>query len=130
MKATTIVVQTLIRLVWLTLIILGALFWSGNALGLVTTHMDLGVIFVILLWIVAILAFVARAGIALPIVAIIWGFIVAAFGMMMMHLVAGGNSWPAGVVHLLIGIVGIGFAEMLGGRIKRKVGDAATSAVR
>jgi hypothetical protein len=124
MKATTIVVQTLIRLVWLTLIVLGALFWSGNALTLVTTHMDLGVIFVILLWIMAILAFFARAGIALPIVAIIWGFIVAIYGMMMMHLVASGSSWPAGVVHLLIGIVGIGFAEMLGARIKRKVGGA------
>jgi hypothetical protein len=127
MKTTTIVVQTLIRLVWLALIVLGALFWSGNALTLVTTHMDLGVIFVILLWIMAILAFFARAGIALPIVAIIWGFILAIYGMMMMHLVAGGNSWPAGVVHLLIGIVGIGFAEMLGARIKRKVGGAATA---
>ncbi|HEX7359415.1 MAG TPA: hypothetical protein VF283_02885 [Bryobacteraceae bacterium] len=120
MKVTTIVVQTIIRLVWLALIVLGALFWSGNALTLVTIHMDLGVIFVILLWIIAILALFARAGIALPIVAIIWGFIVAIYGMMMMHLVAGGNSWPAGVVHLLIGIVGIGFAEMLGARIKRK----------
>lgn len=125
MKATTIVVQTIIRLVWLALIVLGALFWSGNALGLVTVHMDLGVIFVILLWIIAILALFARAGIALPIVAIIWGFIVAIYGMMMMHLVAGGNSWPAGVVHLLIGIVGIGFAERLGASIKRKTRGAA-----
>ncbi|MGH9772388.1 MAG: hypothetical protein ACRD4Q_11930 [Candidatus Acidiferrales bacterium] len=125
MKATTIVVQTITRLVWLALIVLGALFWSGSALTLVTIHMDLGVIFVILLWIIAIFALFARAGIALPIVAIIWGFIVAIYGMMMMHLVAGGNSWPAGVVHLLIGIVGIGFAERLGASIRRKVRAAA-----
>lgn len=119
MKATTIVVQILIRLVWLVLIVLGGLFWSGSALGLISVHMDLGVIFVILLWLMAALAIYARAGLALGIVAIVWGFIVGGYGMSMTHLVTGGNAF--GIAHLIIGIIGIGFAEMLGARIKRRL---------
>lgn len=121
MKATTIVVQMLIRLVWLALIVLGALFWSGSALGLIRIHMDLGVIFVLLLWLIAALALYARAGLGLSIATIVWGFIVAGYGMSMPELLANGNSWPIGVGHLLIGIVGIGFAERLGASIKRKL---------
>lgn len=119
MKATTIVVQILIRLVWLTLIVLGGLFWSGNALGLVTIHMDLGIVFVLLLWLMAALGIYARAGLALGIVAIVWGFIVGGFGMSMTHLVTGGNAF--GIAHLIIGIIGMVFAEMLGARIKRRL---------
>lgn len=125
MKATTVVVQMLIRLVWLTLIVLGALFWSGNALGLIDIHMDLGVIFVLLLWFLASLALYARAGLGLGIAAIVWGFIVAGYGMSMPELLAHGNSWPIGVGHLLIGIIGIGFAERIGANIKRKLRSGA-----
>lgn len=121
MKATTIVAQMLIRLVWLALIVLGALFWSGSALGLIRIHMDLGVIFVLLLWFLAALALYARAGFGLSIAAIVWGFIVGGYGMSMPELLANGNSWPIGVGHLLAGIIGIGFAERLGANIKRKL---------
>ncbi|MGH9581574.1 MAG: hypothetical protein ACRD4O_01395 [Bryobacteraceae bacterium] len=129
MKATTIVVQTLIRLVWLTLIVLGSLFWSGSALALVGIHMDLGVIFVLLLWVIAALALYARAGLGLGVIAIVWGLVVAGYGMAMPQMLAGGNAWPIGVGHLLIGIIGIGFAEMLGARIKRRIRGAVPAAL-
>lgn len=121
MKPTAIVVQMLIRLVWLTLLVLGVLFWSGKELTLIRTHMQLGVVFVLLLWVISSLALFARVGLALPVIAIVWGLIVAGYGMAMPQMLAGGNSWPIGVGHLLIGIIAIGFAEMLGARIKRKV---------
>jgi hypothetical protein len=128
MKATTVVVQMLIRLVWLTLLVMGALFWSGNQLTLIRIHMNLGVIFVLLLWVISALALFARVGLGLPVIAILWGLIVAGYGMAMPQMLAGGNSWPIGVGHLLIGILAIGFAEMLGARIKRKVRVGVVSA--
>jgi hypothetical protein len=129
MRATTVVVQMLIRLVWLTLLVLGGLFWSGKELTLIRIHMDLGVIFVLLLWVISALALFARVGLALPVIAILWGLIVAGYGMAMPQMLAGGNSWPVGVGHLLIGIIAIGFAEMLGARIKRRVRAGIPSAV-
>src|SRR5579875_500213 len=110
MKGTILAVQMLIRLAWRVLIVLGLLFWTGHALNLILVHMDTGVVFVLLLWILA----------ALAILTVIWGLLVAAFGMAMPRLLAGGNPWPIGVAHLLIGIVAIGLAEMLSARMKRK----------
>jgi hypothetical protein len=120
MKGTILAVQMLIRLAWLVLIVLGLLFWTGHALNLILVHMDTGVVFVLLLWILAALAIFTRAALGLAILTVIWGLLVAAFGMAMPRLMAGGNPWPIGVAHLLIGIVAIGLAEMLSARMKRK----------
>ena len=58
MKTATTVAQMLVRAAGLVLIVLGLLFWTGNALTLIPIHMLVGVALVILLWVLA--------GIALP----------------------------------------------------------------
>jgi hypothetical protein len=126
MRTATMVIGMLIRLLGLVMIVLGLLFWSGNALNFIGLHMLLGMVLVLLLWVQAILA--ARSGVSLGLVAlgIVWGIIVVALGMTQSRLLPGDAHWVIKLLHLLVGIGAIGIAERLAGSIKR----AATPAPR
>jgi hypothetical protein len=108
-----------IRLIGVIMIVLGLLFWTGNALNLIGLHMLLGITLVLLLWALAIMA--ARSGIGLGFVAlgIVWGLIVVALGMTQNRLLPGDLHWVIKVLHLLVGIAALGLAERLAGSIKR-----------
>jgi hypothetical protein len=128
MKTATIVVQNLVRLIGLTLIVLGILFWTGADYteSLVRIHMQLGVALVILLWILAGIAMRAHVGFGLVIGSVIWGFLVAAFGMSLRRLLGSSpNPEVYRVLHLIVGLCAIGLAEMLGARIKRSLAPGA-----
>jgi hypothetical protein len=122
MKTAALVCQNLIRLLGLALIVLGILFWTGTTYteSLVRIHMQLGVALVVLLWILVGIALRARVNAGLAVGALIWGFIVAALGMGLRHLL-GTSSSPElyRVLHLIVGLCAIGLAESLGARIKR-----------
>jgi len=119
MRTATMVIGMLIRLLGLIMIVLGLLFWSGNALNFIGLHMLLGMVLVLLLWAQAILA--ARSGVSLGLVAlgIVWGIIVVALGMTQSRLLPGDFHWVIKLLHLLVGIGAIGIAERLAGSIKR-----------
>ena len=119
MRIATTVIQMLIRLLGLIMIVLGLLFWTGNALNLIGLHMMLGIVLVILLWVLAIMA--ARSGVSLGLVAlgIAWGLIVVALGMTQNRLLPGDAHWVIKVLHLLVGIGALGIAERLAGSINR-----------
>ncbi len=109
------------RICGLLALILGILFWTGEALSLVPLHMALGTILVIALWILA--AKGARAGVSggLVSIAVLWGLLVPVLGALQVHLVPGAGHWIIQVIHLLLGIGAIGFVEGLGGRIRRSI---------
>jgi len=109
----------MIRLLGLIMIVLGVLFWTGNALNFIGLHMLLGIVLVLLLWALAIIA--ARAGVSLGLVAlgVAWGLIVVALGMTQSRLLPGDAHWVIKVLHLLVGIAALGIAERLAGSIKR-----------
>jgi hypothetical protein len=119
MRTATTVIQMLIRLLGLIMIVLGVLFWTGNALNFIGLHMLLGLTLVLLLWALAIMA--ARGGVSLGLVAlaITWGLIVVALGMTQNRLLPGDAHWVIKVLHLLVGIGAIGIAERLAASIKR-----------
>jgi hypothetical protein len=119
MRTATTVIQMLLRVLGLIMIVLGLLFWTGNALNLIGLHMLLGIIVVLLLWALAIMA--ARSGISLGLVALgsAWGLIVVALGMTQSQLLPGDAHWVIKVLHLLVGIIALGIAERLAGSIKR-----------
>ena len=122
MKTAALVCQNLVRLIGLVLIVLGILFWTGADYteSLVRIHMQLGVALVILLWILAGIALRTRVNAGLAAGALIWGLIVAAFGMSLRHLMAASSSPELyRVLHLIVGLCAIGLAEGLGARIKR-----------
>jgi hypothetical protein len=119
MRMATMVISTLIRLLGLIMVVLGLLFWTGNALNLIGLHMLLGMVLVLLLWAQAIVA--ARSGVSVGLVAlaIAWGIIVVALGMTQNRLLPGDAHWVIKVLHLLVGIAAIGIAERLAGSVKR-----------
>lgn len=121
MKSLTIVLQNLGRLLGLTLLILGFLFWSHHSYSLVPLHMGLGVGFVILLWAIAVLGMRAGVSSGLVIFALLWGLLVIGFGMTMGRLLPGSAHEAIRVLHFLIGLGAIGLLESIGARIKRSV---------
>ena len=119
MKTATTIIQVLIRLLGLIMIVLGLLFWTGNALTLIPVHMLLGMTLVLLLWTQAVLAARAGAGASLVALGLVWGLVVVALGMMQNRLLPGEFHWVIKVLHLLVGIAALGLAERLAGSIKR-----------
>ena len=113
MRIATTVIQMLIRLLGLIMIVLGLLFWTGNALNFIGLHMLLGIVLVLLLWAQAILAARSGASLGLVALAIAWGLIVVALGMTQNRLLPGDAHWVIKVLHLLVGISAIGIAERL-----------------
>ena len=124
MRTTVNAIRMLIRLLGLVLIVLGVLFWTGNALTLIPIHMLVGIILVLALWVLAILA--ARAGVGpWPVVlAIVWGLIVPILGVTQTQLLPGSAHWVIQVLHLVVGLGAIGQAEALVGRMgySRRIG--------
>jgi hypothetical protein len=119
MKTVTTVVHMLLRLAGLTAIVLGVLFWTGNALSLIPIHMLVGFVVVLSLWTLAVLA--ARAGVqrGLVALALVWGLIVPILGIMQYQLLVGSAHWVIQVIHLLVGIGAVGQGEGLVARMKQ-----------
>lgn len=109
----TNIAQWAVRLTGVTQVVLGLLFWTDRAFGLVTLHMAIGMVFVTGLWVLAGLA--ARAGLQPVIVAasVAWGVLVPVFGMMQGQLLPGPLHWIVEVLHLLIGVVAMVVAARL-----------------
>ena len=130
MQTATTVIEMLIRVLGLIMIILGLLFWTGNALNLIGLHMLIGIIVVLLLWALAIMA--ARKGVSLGLVAlaIVWGLIVAALGMTQSRLLPGDFHWVIKALHLVVGLAALGIAERLAGSLKRSGVSAAQPTTR
>ena len=125
MKATANILRILVSAIGAIMIVLGILFWTGNALTLVTLHMLLGVTLVLLLWVIAIMAMVARANTVLALVGLVWGLIVPILGVTQFQLLPGSLHWMIQALHLLVGLFAIALANILarqiieGGRVIR-----------
>jgi hypothetical protein len=125
MTSLASVVQVIVRLCGVVQIVLGLLFWFGVALGLVDVHMLIGIVLVLGLWVLAVVAAAQRAGLALPVVAFAVGALTIWLGLVQETLLPGDGHWVVQVLHLLVGLTAIGFAELLAGRIKRSGAPAA-----
>ena len=119
MRVAAIVLQNLVRVCGLVLIVLGILFWTGNAPTLIPVHMLLGLILVISLWALAFLAARAGAPIGQVVVAILWGLLVPALGVTQDMLLTGDAHWVIQVLHLLVGLAAIAQAEGLARRVRQ-----------
>src|SRR5512137_1769566 len=111
MKKAVSTLQFLARFSGGIQIILGVLFWTGNALSLLPVHIFFGSLLVLSLWTLAILA--ARAGVkpGLVALALVWGLVVPILGLTQGQVLVGPSHWVIQVLHLLIGVGAIGQAE-------------------
>lgn len=111
-----------VRLGGLIMIVLGLLFWTGNALGLVQEHMTLGLLVVLALWVLAATAMQKGVGVGLVISAFVLGLVVIGFGMTQESLMSGATRVVVElirIVHLLLGLALISFGEIITGRMRR-----------
>ena len=111
--------QPLVGLIGLVMVVLGLLFWGGDALSLVPLHMLLGLSLVALLWTLAIIGAQAHVPAGLVVLGIVWGFVVPTLGVLQTGLLTGELHWIVRAVHLLVGLVAIGLAEGLAASVRR-----------
>lgn len=117
MKATANVLRILVSAIGAIMIVLGLLFWTGNAGALIPLHMLLGIVLVVLLWVIAVMALVARVNPFLALVGIIWGFIVPILGMTQQQILPTSAHWLIQALHLLVGLTAIALANILARQI-------------
>lgn len=110
------------RLAMLLQVIVGIALWTGHLVSLVDLHRTIGVLFVLALWIIAIIALVQRQSPGLAVFGILWGLAVAGLGFMQQGILIGDLHWIIRVLHLAIGLAAMPIAEKL-------VGGAARPAV-
>jgi hypothetical protein len=120
MSTTTTTAQWIIRVSGLLVLILGLLFWTGDApRGLLPVHMLLGTLMVLGLWLLAATASQLGVPISLTITAAVLGLIVLVLGFTQTSLLPGSSHWLIQVLHLLVGIAAISIGEIIGGRLRR-----------
>jgi hypothetical protein len=136
MRKSLLAAQMLVRIAGAAQIILGLLIWFGIGASLVQLHTAIGGIFVLALWIVAVIALFILPSRGLAFLALIWGALVLWLGMAQTTLMLGSMHWIVRVVHLLVGLAAIGLGERLAAAVNRHRGwggrgdrntDAATS---
>jgi hypothetical protein len=124
MRTATTTAQMLVRACFVVQLVLGGLFWTGNARGLIPLHQVVGFLLVFGVWTLAALA--ARAGVQPGLVALaaVWGLIVPILGLNQDRLLVGEAHWVIEVLHLLVGVGAVGLAEQLATRIKGRLAVA------
>ncbi|MBV9580842.1 MAG: hypothetical protein JO057_19850 [Chloroflexi bacterium] len=127
MQLTFTVAHMLVRVTGVLLLILGLLFWTGDARGLIPVHMLLGVLLVLSLWLLAAVASQLGAPAGMVAGAAVLGLIVAGLGFSQTSLLPGSGHWIIQVLHLLVGMAAIAIAEVIGGRLRRNRLAASTA---
>ena len=125
MRSTVTVIQMGIRVVGVVQLALGLAFWTGNALGLIDLHQLLGILLVLALWTQAALAYRAGVPAGMVAAAVVYGLIVPIVGLTQRELLPGSAHWVIEVIHLLLGIGLLGFAENLATRAKARLAPVA-----
>jgi hypothetical protein len=111
--------QMLVRICGVLLLILGLLIWTEGATNLILIHMLLGLVLVISMWVLAGVS--TRAGVPVGLAAgvAVAGLVVLVLGMTQTSLLPGTSHWVIQVLHLLVGMLAVGSAEAIGGRLRR-----------
>lgn len=120
-----------VRLGGLVMIVLGLLFWSGNAISLKNEHEMLGIIVVLALWTLTFVALRRGVNTGLVVGGLVLGVVVIAFGMGQLSLMNGATRAVAEtikVIHLLLGLGLISLGEVFMARIRRLDRGAKPSA--
>ena len=125
MRSTVTALQMGIRVLGVVQLVLGVLFWTGNALGLVDLHQLIGILLVLGLWTLAALAH--RAGVPAGLVtgAAVWGLVVPIVGLTQREIFPGSAHWVIQVVHLLLGLGLLAMAENLATGAKARLATVA-----
>jgi hypothetical protein len=118
MSKTVAVLQMLARLLGVVQILIGLAIWFGWAKSAVAFHSVAGSLFVLVVWIIAIIALFALPRRTLPLITLLVGGVVLWFGMAQTTLLVGSAHWAVRLAHLLIGLATMGLSESLSKAVK------------
>jgi hypothetical protein len=119
MKTIATALRWVARLDGLAALIFGVLLWTGAA-GNLKIHIMLGFVLTLTLLLTGLLGFFARLKPVLPILAILWAISLPYIGFAQLKLFPGSSHIAIQVVHLVIGVCGIGLVEAVGAQIARR----------
>jgi hypothetical protein len=119
MTTSILVVRSAMRFLMLAQLVLGILFWTGHAMGLVQLHMAVGGLFVVGLWLLAFLTGIAGAPRLQVLLVVVLGALIALVGYTQVQLLPGAYHWVVRVVHLLLGLLAIPLAGRLSMAVRR-----------
>lgn len=131
MRKSLAILVVVERLLGTVQLIVGLGIWFGLPMGAVTFHSAVGSLFVLVLWIVALIALFALPKRGVALFTLLWGGLVLWFGMAQTTFVPGGGHWTVRLAHLIIGVAAMGLSEALGAAVKRHslIAGAAPGAV-
>jgi hypothetical protein len=112
------ILQMIARLLGVVQILLGLAIWLGFATGIVPVHSAIGSLFVLDVWVIAVIALFALDRRTLPLLVLALGGIVLWFGMAQTTLLVGQGHWAVRLLHLLLGLALLGLAESLGKAVR------------
>ncbi len=120
MKTSLTIARAAFALTGLFQLVAGVLIWTGRGVPLTSPHMAVGGVFVLSLWAIALLC--ARRGAPAGLVAgaMVWGVLLAAFGMVQAGLMRTQGHWIIRVIHLLMGVIALGLGGMLTARTRAR----------
>jgi len=110
-----------LRITVLLNLILGILFWTGDAADrLIPIHIGLGILAVLSLWTLGVAQALTKGGSwSLAIGAVVLGIILAASGGAQDELLTGSSHWIIQVIHLSLAVLVLAMGELISGRARR-----------
>jgi hypothetical protein len=114
---TATVLRWVVRLTGLLQLAIGLALWSGNLLQYFQLHVLDGFVFTLALLAIVVLAAFLRIGPGPVMVGIVLVVVLPVLGMTQLQILPGNLHWIVQVVHLLVGVAAIGFADWLAGKV-------------
>jgi hypothetical protein len=114
-----LVTQIVARAIAVVQVVLGIVVWTGHGDSLIPVHIAVGLLLVADLWAAVVLGLRAGAPIPLAVLAIVWSVGMPVFGLVQTNVLEGDLHVVIQVLHLVVGLIGVGLVEGLarsGGR--------------
>jgi hypothetical protein len=119
----------LARLLVAAQVILGLLIWFGK-ISFTQIHIALGSIFVLDLWLLAVIALFALSARGLSLFSLLLGGVIMWLGVAQRTMLVGSAHWAIRVVHLLLGVSAMALIEPLCKSLLAHYADRDTTAPR
>jgi len=119
-----LVTQIVARVIAVVQVILGIVVWTGHGDALVPVHIAVGLLLVVDLWVAVALGLRSGAPTGLAVVALVWSLGMPLFGLAQTSILDGDLHVVIQVLHLVVGLIGVGLVEGLA-RSSRRPGKAA-----
>lgn len=113
-----------LRVTVLVNLILGIIFWTGNADNLQLLHIILGLIAVVSLFTIGIAQGLRGGSFGMALATFVVGFLLAFVGLFQTRWLTGSNHWIIQVIHLILGLAAIGLGERIGSQYRRMTAGA------